>query len=48
MTPEGRDQMLELCRLIHRETDISRLSRWILELNEMIRRKVQELKKKQQ
>ena len=46
MTPQDRDQMMELCRRIYRETDDKRLALWIGELNEIIRRKVEGLKKK--
>jgi hypothetical protein len=48
MTPEDRDHMLELCRRIGRETESKRLALWIAELHELIQRKVDELKRKQQ
>lgn len=47
MTPEDRDHMLELCRRITRETESMRLALWITELNELIQRKVDELKRMQ-
>lgn len=37
--------MMELCRRIERETDPKRLSLWIEDLNQIIRRKIDELKK---
>ena len=36
MTPEDRDQMIELCKRTARETDAKRLASWIDELNELI------------
>ena len=47
MTVADRDQMLELCRRIHRETDPKRLALWITDLNDLIQGKVDELKKQQ-
>lgn len=44
MKQEDRDQMLELCRRITRETDVKRLALWTDELNVIIRRKLDELK----
>lgn len=48
MTPEDRDHMIELCRLISREKDPGRLAMWIHELNEIIRRKIEEIRDKKQ
>jgi len=48
MTPQDRDQMMELCRRIERETDPKRLSLWIEDLNQIIRRRIDELKKAKQ
>lgn len=47
MTSEDRDHMLELCRRISREIESKRLALLITELNELIQRKVDELKGKQ-
>jgi hypothetical protein len=47
MTPEDRERMFELCRLIDRETDPRKLAVWIRELNLLIRRKIDELRRKQ-
>jgi hypothetical protein len=44
MTTDDRDQMMELCRRIHRETDPKRLAIYALELNQFIQRKLDELK----
>jgi hypothetical protein len=44
MTPEDRDQMIELCKRIAREKDPKRLASWIDELNELIRSKIRELR----
>jgi hypothetical protein len=46
MTPEDRDRMFELCRRIARETDAKKLALWIADLNELIQRKIAELKAK--
>ena len=46
MTPQDRDHMMELCRRIYSEDDPKRLSLWIVELNQIIRRKLDELRKK--
>ena len=46
MTPQDRDQMMELCRRIHSEEDPKRLALWIGELNQIIRRKIDELRAK--
>lgn len=35
---------MELCRRIHRETDPKKLALWIHDLNEVIQRKIDELK----
>ena len=48
MTTDDRDQMMELCRRIHRETDPKRLAIYALELNQFIQRKLDELKSKAQ
>jgi hypothetical protein len=48
MTTNDRDQMMELCRRIHRETDPKRLAIYALELNQFIQRKLDELKSKAQ
>jgi len=45
--PEDRDHMLELWP-ISREAESKRLTLWITKLNELIQRKVDELKRKQQ
>jgi hypothetical protein len=42
MTPEDRDQMIELVRRISRETDPKRLAVWINDLNELIQSKIRE------
>jgi hypothetical protein len=44
MTPEDRDQMIELCKRIARETDPKKLAAWIEELNEIIQSKIRELR----
>ena len=44
MTPEDRDQMIELCRRIARETDPKKLAVWIEDLNGLIRNKIRELR----
>jgi hypothetical protein len=44
MTADDRERMLELCRRIARESDAKRLALWINELNEIIHRKIDELK----
>jgi len=44
MTPEDRDQMIELCKRIARETDPKRLATWIEDLNEIIQSKIRELR----
>lgn len=36
MTPEDRDAMIDLCRRIHRETDLKKLVALITDLNELI------------
>jgi hypothetical protein len=46
MTPEDRDQMIELCKRISRETDPKKLASWIEELNEIIQSKIRELRDK--
>jgi hypothetical protein len=48
MTADDRDQMIELCRIIYRETDPKRLAIYALELNQFIRRKLYELKSRAQ
>jgi hypothetical protein len=47
MTPEDRERMFELCRLIDREADPRRLAVWIDELTLLIRRKIDELRGEQ-
>lgn len=47
MTPEDRQQMIDLCHRISRETDAKKLARWIEELNGLIRIKVRELRDNQ-
>lgn len=47
MTPQDREQMFELCRRIQREEDVKRLAIWIDELNQIIRRRLDELRTKQ-
>lgn len=44
MSPEDRERMIELCRRIHRETDPRKLALWIEDLNELIQRKIEDLK----
>ena len=44
MTPEDRDQMIELCKRIARETDPKKLATWIEELNGIIQSKIRELR----
>lgn len=44
MTPEDRDQMIELCKRIARETDPKKLAAWIEELNQIIQSKIRELR----
>lgn len=44
MTPEDRDQMIELCRRIARETDAKRLAAWIEDLKGLIQNKIRELR----
>ena len=44
MTPEDRDQMIELCRRIARESDPKRLALWIHELSGLIQSKIRELR----
>lgn len=44
MTPEDRDQMIELCKRIARETDPKKLASWIEELNQIIQSKIRELR----
>ena len=44
MTPEDRDQMIELCKRIARETDPKKLAQWIEDLNEIIQSKIRELR----
>jgi len=46
MTPDNRDQMMQLCRRIWRETDAKRLALWIADLNVIIQRKIDELREK--
>jgi hypothetical protein len=43
MTPEDRNQMMELCKRIARETDFKKLASWIDKLNELIPSKIREL-----
>lgn len=45
MSPEDRERMFELCRIIDRENDPKMLAVWISELHEVLRRKLDELKK---
>ena len=44
MTPEDRDQMIELVKRIARETDPKKLAVWINDLNELIQSKIRELR----
>jgi hypothetical protein len=44
MTPEDRDQMIELVKRIAREKDPKRLAIWINDLNELIQSKIRELR----
>jgi hypothetical protein len=44
MTPEDRNQMIELCKRIARESDPKKLALWIEELNEIIQSKIRELR----
>ena len=44
MTPEDRDQMIELVKRIARETDPKRLAVWIDELNGLIQSRLRELR----
>jgi hypothetical protein len=44
MTPEDRDQMIDLCKRIARESDPKKLASWIAELNEIIQSKIRELR----
>jgi hypothetical protein len=48
MNADDRDQMIELCRRIYRETDAKRLAVYALELNQFIQRKLDELKRRPQ
>jgi len=45
MIAEDRERMMELCRRIARETDSKRLALWIEDLNQIIKRKIDDLKK---
>ena len=45
MIAEDRERMIELCRRIAMETDSKRLALWIEDLNQIIQRKIDELKK---
>jgi len=45
MIAEDRERMIELCRRIAMETDSKRLALWIEDLNQIIKRKIDELKK---
>lgn len=45
MTPDDRDRMFELCRRIDREIDPRKLALWIADLNQLIQRKIEELRK---
>jgi hypothetical protein len=47
MTEDALEQMLKLCRRIYREKQPRKLTALILDLNELIRRKVDELKNDQ-
>jgi len=47
MTPEDRQEMIDLCKRIARETDPKKLARWIDELNGLIQIKVRELRDNQ-
>jgi hypothetical protein len=44
VTPEDRDQMIDLCKRIARESDPKKLASWIEELNEIIQSKIRELR----
>ena len=44
MKPDDRERMLELCRRIDRETDPKRLALWIEDLNQLIQRKIEDLR----
>lgn len=44
MTPEDRDQMIELCRRIARETNPKELAVWIEDLNGLIQNRIRELR----
>jgi len=46
MTPEDRNRMIELCTRIAKETDVKRFAHLIEDLNQIIRRKLDELKRK--
>jgi hypothetical protein len=44
MTPDDRERMIEVSRRIARETDLKKLSLWIADFNELLRRKIAELR----
>jgi hypothetical protein len=44
MTPEDRQEMIDLCQRIAREADPKKLARWIDELNGLIQIKIRELR----
>ena len=47
MTPEDRDQMVDLCRRIARESDLQELAVYIDELKGIIQTKIKELRQAQ-